>query len=914
MNKKRVFVIGLLAFLCIPLSGLALDLTQPIPESKAVKKGVLKNGMTYYICKTAKNEKASFYIIQPTGSLAEREGEYGLAHFVEHLVFCGTKHYKNNEIVNRIQRMGLQFGPDLNAGTSFEMTFFSFKNIPSGNDRMTTDCLLMLRDMMYDAELNDSDIEKERNVIIEEGLLRQESNEELAGTPFSRPIIGDTSTILHCSPQTIRDFYHRWYQPQMQAVVVVGPFDVERMYEKIRAIFEPVPAGTSVVPARAVIPPYSEPRVFVERLDKTDETMNIELTIRQKMLADSLKNTVESVLPSTAVLSLISPIVETFKRLYGKDISCFTSYRKDIDNVPILHFDIRSDKYGPKELLSKSIKTIRSIADYGFPEEIADEYRAEMTDTLEMTGSQVWESNDSVVVYPSSIFKYCLSNFLYGTPIVDNDVNVKMSQILTNDCGFDGFAKQFRQLFHASAPSFQLSVSKRCEITKDELQEVIDNTYQAAVEPIRLPLKKDSTEKVKESLTLNVDPIPGRVVKEKKLKDSDVWKLTLSNGVTVLMHEVDSLERKEMGKNNRIEYSLLSAYRVGGDSKLDELQHEGLSCITKYDFAYPIGYSCDGANAEWTKHDDVEGKFKEIYHELTNYEINSEDSIQLDKKWRENYNAKHNNASQLFRKTIFAPQMNPNKYVPDSIITADEYKKICEGLKIYKSNYNGMVVAIDYVDKKDSIMPLVLKYIGGLPSKNEPTKQNNKNYYINKDSILVEPSVDPESDYYSMILFQEHGLAFTAENYMLHKALEAAFSTAVINRIRLENGDVYSPYVRANIELLPVTHQTYCIFFSCAHGKSNKIENDMKQLLQEMAYGNAITQQMIDDYIKSVYVSGGIYPQGGAASLELEKIINKGVVVDTRTMKLEKVITLNRVRKYLRSLLKHGHRYEYKNV
>ena len=94
MNKKRVFIIGLLAFLCIPLSGLALDLTQPIPESKAVKKGVLKNGMTYYICKTAKNEKASFYIIQPTGSLAEREGEYGLAHFVEHLVFCGTKHYK----------------------------------------------------------------------------------------------------------------------------------------------------------------------------------------------------------------------------------------------------------------------------------------------------------------------------------------------------------------------------------------------------------------------------------------------------------------------------------------------------------------------------------------------------------------------------------------------------------------------------------------------------------------------------------------------------------------------------------------------------------------------------------------------------------------------------------------------------
>ena len=906
MNKKRVFIIGLLAFLCIPLSGLALDLTQSIPESKAVKKGVLKNGMTYYICKTAKNEKASFYIIQPTGSLAEREGEYGLAHFVEHLVFCGTKHYKNHEIVDRIQRMGLQFGPDLNAATGFEMTFFSFENIPSGNDRMTTDCLLMLRDMMYDAELNDSDIEKERNVIIEEGLLRQESNEELAGTPFSRPIIGDTCTILHCSPQTIRDFYHRWYQPQMQAVVVVGPFDVERMYEKIRAIFEPVPAGTSVVPARAVIPPYSEPRVSVERLDKTDETIHIELAIRQNMLADRLK-TIESVLPQNAVLSLISPIVETFKRLYGKDISCFTSYRKDIDNVPILHFDIWSDKYGPKELLSKSIKTIRSIADYGFPEEIADEYRAEMTDTLEMTDSQVWVANDSVIACPSSIFKYCLSNFLYGTPIVDNDVDVKIRRFLESDCGFEGFVEQFRQLFHASAPSFQLSVSKRCEITKDELQEVIDNAYQAAVEPIRFPSKKESTNEVKESLTLNVDPIPGRVVKEKKLKDSDVWKLTLSNGVTVLMHEVDSCEG----------YMSLHTYREGANNKLDSSQYAGFSCMNNCSGLrgglFLSGYY-DKLNKENISHSEIEEQFKEIYHELTNYEINSEDSIQLAKEWRENYNAKHNNASQLFRKTIFAPTIAPEKYVRDSTMTADDYKNVCESWKEFKSDYSGMIVAIDNVGNKDSIMPLVLKYIGGLPSKNEPTKQNNKNYYINKDSILVEPSVDPESDCYSMILFQEHGLAFTAENYMLHKALEAALSTAVINRIRLENGDVYAPYVNAYIDLLPVTHQTYCIFFSCAHGKSNKIENDMKQLLQEMAYGNAITQQMIDDYIRSVYVSGGKYPQGGAASLELEKIINKGVVVDTRTMKLEKVITLKRVRKYLRSLLKHGHRYEYKNV
>lgn len=879
-----------LALVCMPFSGRAQDMKTIIPESKTVKKGVLKNGMTYYIGKTAKNEKAGFYIIQPTGSLVEREGEYGLAHFVEHLVFRGTKNYKRQEIISRIREMGAQFGPDLNAGTGFEITYYGFKNIPLWNDQVSTDCLLMLRDMMYDAEFNDSDVEQERNVIIEEKRYRQETNEEYADTPFSRPIIGDSCTILHCSLQTIRDFYHRWYQPQIQAVVAIGSFEVEQMYEKIRNVFEPVPAGTTTVPVRVMLPTFNGPRVFIKQAFLSDNETSIHLSVRQNNLVDRLKNTLDSALPELSVSKINNPIIEIFERLYGHDISCLTSYRKDIDNVPILQFDIWSDKYNAKELLSHSLQTIRSIADHGIPKEIAANYRVKQSNISE-DEELLLESNDSVVAYPSNIFNKCSSNFLYGTPIVDVDVERKVSSYLENKYGMEDFHKLFRQMVYASSPTLSISVPKNCVIPKDEIQEVITDVYKASVEPIQLPSKKEGTGKVEELQIKVSEPIPGRIVSESMLQDGRVCKIGLSNGVTVLMHQIDSLERIAMRKTAGAEYNSIYAYREGGiDDYSDELE------------------------MRYIYHDDIEEKFKEFYHRLTDYEITLEDSIRLAGQWKNEYDSQKNKVLNQFKKAFFVPTIGTGKIVHDSVMTADDFRRIRESRKAFKSNYNGMVVAIDYVEQKDALMPLMLKYIGGLPYKDEPVVAEDVDNYIKKDSILVEPSSDPKASYFSLILFQDQELAFTAENYMLNKALESVLSTAVTNKIRLQNGDVYTPYVSSVIDVQPIARQTYRIILTFAHGKSDKIEHDVKQLLQDMAYGDAINQQMIDDHITSIYASDGIYPQGGEAYLQLQKIRNNGVVVDTRIMKLEKVITLERVRAFLRSLLEHGHYYEYKNI
>ena len=914
MKKSLLQFIFLLATLVLlPGQCLAQDLKQPLPESKAVKHGVLKNGMKYYICTTEKDRKADFYVIQPTGSTVEREGEYGLAHFVEHLVFRGTKNFKRWEIIDRVRKMGAQFGPDLNAGTSYEVTFYSFKNIPLWNDEVSTDCLRMLCDMMYFAELNDNDIEKERNAIIEEGLARRDGNEEFAGTPFARPVIGDTATILHCSPQTIRDFYHRWYQPQMQAVVAIGPFDTDRMYEKIRDIFEAVPAGTASVPARAVLPSFTEPRVFIKNPDFSK--VSVDLYIRQPMMADSLKCTVGGLLPSVAVSALTTPISETFHRLYGQDIACLTSYGKDYDNAPVLKFSILSEKYGPKEVLSKSLKTIKSIVDLGLPDEIADKYRAEYADDLEKADSLAWESNDSLVSNTDPLFEDCMANFLYGTPIMDEKDKIKIWTNLKGKYDLDAFREILRQSVYAPDKTIFVNIPKNCEVTKDEIREVIDNAFQTVAVPIVLPPRKKSAEEIKDSLVSTVNPTPGRIVSKSSLQNGKVRKIGLSNGVTVLLHQLDGMERKQMGEPFlEGKFCNLYAYREGGISAVDSSRYR-LTVLMKdnKDVGNSISRYYDFWEMSFIYPNDMEKRFREFYYNLTDVNISKEDSIRLSEQLRNAVQSPTNEAEEQFVKAFFLPRDTSGREPLDSVMTADDFRQMKEGWREYKSNYNGMVVAIDCVESIDSVMPYVLKYIGSLPYKKEPMRMRDVDHFICQDSVMVEPSVDPMQETYSLILFQKQGFAYTEENVMLHNALESVLYNIVVNSIRLQNADNYSPYVKADIDLWPEVQQTYRIYLSFARGKSDKIESNVKQLLHDMAYGDAITQQMIDDHIKSIYASGGKYPQGGEAYKQLLRIMDKGVAVDTRTMKLEKVITLEGVRKYLRSLLEHGHYYEYKN-
>lgn len=233
--------------------------SQVISDSKSFLVGKLDNGITYYI---AHNEsprgQASFHLIHNIGALAEEPGEYGIAHFIEHLTFQGTTHFPDRSIIDMLERHGVLYGHDINAVTSENHTIYKLDGVPSYDKNFLDSCLMVMADWSYALTLDEKKIDKERSVIIEEIKMRNTpdykaqckwSDTMLQGSRYeNHDIIGTPEFIAAVPAEKIRNFYHRWHRPDLEAVAVVGDFDVKDMEQRVRRILSQVPKATTPCP------------------------------------------------------------------------------------------------------------------------------------------------------------------------------------------------------------------------------------------------------------------------------------------------------------------------------------------------------------------------------------------------------------------------------------------------------------------------------------------------------------------------------------------------------------------------------------------------------------------------------------------------------------------------------------------
>lgn len=225
----------------------------PIPVDPNVRIGKLDNGLTYYIRKNnLPVERADFYIAQKVGSIQEEENQRGLAHFLEHMCFNGTTHFPGDALKQYLERIGVKFGENLNAYTSVDETVYNISNVPVNTPGAIDSCLLILHDWSNDLTLDPKEIDKERGVINEEWRTRmsavQRFQEKLlpamfAGTKYATCFpIGTMDVVMNFKPQTLRDYYEKWYRPDLQGIVVVGDVDVDAIEAQIKKLFADVPA------------------------------------------------------------------------------------------------------------------------------------------------------------------------------------------------------------------------------------------------------------------------------------------------------------------------------------------------------------------------------------------------------------------------------------------------------------------------------------------------------------------------------------------------------------------------------------------------------------------------------------------------------------------------------------------------
>lgn len=260
----------LLLVLCCALPafvGTAAQLTTEsrIPLDSAVRTGVLPNGLTYYIRHNEWPEKrADFYIAQKVGSMQEEENQRGLAHFLEHMCFNGTKHFPGDALKQYLERIGVKFGENLNAYTSFDETVYNINNVNVEIPGALDSCLLILHDWSHDLLLEDKEIDKERGVINEEWRMRRSAmmrmQERAFGTLYQgskyadRMPIGTMDIVMNFPYEDLRSYYRRWYRPDLQALVIVGDVDVDRMEQSIRETFADIQPAAADAPVREYFP------------------------------------------------------------------------------------------------------------------------------------------------------------------------------------------------------------------------------------------------------------------------------------------------------------------------------------------------------------------------------------------------------------------------------------------------------------------------------------------------------------------------------------------------------------------------------------------------------------------------------------------------------------------------------------
>jgi zinc protease len=250
---------------------MSAEITDP-----AVRRGVLPNGLTYYICRnTEPAGRADFFLSRGIGSRVEEADEKGLAHFLEHMCFNGSRHFPDNKLIEWLESNGVKFGKNLNAHTSADETVYNISVVPAGRESLLDSCLLVLRDWSDGLTLADAAIDAERGVIKGEWRHRDNASSRMLrralprlypASPYGEAMpIGTMEVVENFPPQKLRDFYSTWYRPDAEAVIVAGDVDPDKIEKRIKEIFSDMaPAPGSKLASEPAFPGNRELSVIVE--------------------------------------------------------------------------------------------------------------------------------------------------------------------------------------------------------------------------------------------------------------------------------------------------------------------------------------------------------------------------------------------------------------------------------------------------------------------------------------------------------------------------------------------------------------------------------------------------------------------------------------------------------------------------
>ncbi len=853
--KAKTFLV--LVALLLAATAMRAQMPMPtIPTDTAVRIGKLPNGLTYYIrYNNWPENRAEFYIAQRVGSLQEEEDQRGLAHFLEHMCFNGTEHFKGNDLIRYCESIGVKFGRDLNAYTSIDQTVYNISNVPTERQSALDSCLLILYDWANGLALDPDEIDKERGVIHEEWRLRTSPIMRM----FERSLpklypdskyglrmpIGLMSVVDSFKPQTLRDYYEKWYRPDNQGIIVVGDVDVDHVEAEIKKLFGPIempdnPATVEAVP----VPDNAEPIVVIDK-DKEQRVNIIELIFKHEATPDSLKNNVMYIaagyMRDIAVSMLNARLDEYAKKaespfveadaFYGNYIFARTKEAIDISAVP---------KDGQTEAaLGAMLREARRAAEFGFT---ATEYARAKADALSSL-EKMYSNKDKR--YSSQFCNDYKDNFLASEPIPSIDFYYSAMKQLVPEIPIEAVNAIMKQLVPLSDTNMVI-VS-------------FNNEKEGATYPTEQGLLKVIADVRSETLTPYVDNVKDEpLIKEMPQKGSIVEEvvdtllgykeLTLSNGVTVVLKHTDY-------KKDQV---LLAAEGRGGSSLYDEEDYANLKLFDDVVEASGLG-NFSHTELEKALAGKIAGATMTLattrqYISGSSTPTDVETLLQLVYLYFTSINKDQESFDNMMRTAEIAlknKSLSPENAFSDSItmtvnchnprfapLSADDlkdidYDRILQIARELTKNAADYTINIVGNFNEDSLRPLLEQYIAPLPSCPDSMSAGRrvdtdaKGVVVNRFARKMET---PKA--MAVMVWTNDSVPYTLENCIRADIAGQILSMVYLQKIREDAGAAYS--VSAQGSLTRIDDKTDCGIFVICPVKPEKTDTALVILRDEV--------------------------------------------------------------------------------
>ena len=574
MKLKKLFVAALMLFSTTAMVAQQMQMP-PIPVDPAVRIGKLDNGLTYYIRHNEYPEHvANFYIAQRVGAIQEEESQRGLAHFLEHMAFNGSEHFKGNGIIEFCRSLGVEFGSDLNAYTSIDQTVYRVCNVPTKRATALDSCLLILKDWSNGLSLEADEIDKERDVVHNEWRLGEGPSQRMIqralpkvypGSKYGERLpIGLMSVIDSFKPKTLRAYYQKWYRPDNQAIIVVGDVDVDKMEAKIKELFAgiKVPANAPKVVAEAV--PDNKEAIYVYEKDKEMQMSQVIVMMKHDATPEQEKSSMAYLIQDYAV-NVISQMINQRMTELTQDAACpfFQAFADDSQYLLSKTKDCFELIGVPKE--GKDMETLQVLyreakraREFGFTASEYDRARADYLSGLEkrFTNRDKRKNDEFGNAYRD--------HYLTNEPIPPLDVLYQTMQQIAPNIPVQAINQMLPELISATDSNLVVLILAQ---EKEGKVYPTENDMAAAIAAARAEKLEAYVDNVKDEPLLDATKIKkGKIKKETENTVLGYKELKLSNGATVILKKTDF-------KDDEVQ---MQAFSMGGKSLYGEADYTNL--------------------------------------------------------------------------------------------------------------------------------------------------------------------------------------------------------------------------------------------------------------------------------------------------------------------------------------------------